>query len=73
MATAGPGASHGRMDPQDPRLGSTIAGVRLERHLGRGGMGAVYLGRRPDGVGVAVKVLAPELARDGALRARFLR
>ncbi|MCW2913470.1 MAG: serine/threonine protein kinase [Actinomycetia bacterium] len=34
-------------------------------------MGAVYLGRGPDGRNVAVKVVRPELARDAGFVARF--
>ena len=52
-------------------LGGSYA---IERELGRGGMGAVYLARdlaldRP----VAIKVLPPELAVRPELRERFLR
>lgn len=47
---------------------------QIERELGRGGMGAVYLAQdlqlqRP----VAIKVLPPELAVQSELRERFLR
>src|SRR6476469_5161545 len=54
-------------------IGGVLAGYRIERLLGRGAMGAVYLGedvhlhRK-----VAVKVLAPELAADERFRKRFL-
>ncbi len=39
--------------------------------IGQGGMGAVYLGRHPDGRRVAVKVVRPELAQDAGFVARF--
>ena len=54
---------------------SAVAGrYSLERELGRGGMGVVYLARevrldRP----VAIKLLPPSKATDPKLRERFLR
>ena len=57
----------------DVSIGSTLAGFRIERLLGRGAMGAVYLTedvhlQRK----VALKVLAPELSGDERFRRRFL-
>jgi hypothetical protein len=58
----------------DPRVGTEIAGYRIERPLGRGGMSIVYLAehlrlRRK----VAFKILSPELSNDEAFRTRFIR
>ncbi|MFE1442305.1 bifunctional serine/threonine-protein kinase/ABC transporter substrate-binding protein [Streptomyces sp. NPDC058739] len=56
--------------PADP---SRIAGFRLLRRLGAGGMGVVYLGRDEDGTLAAVKVIRGDSAHDPAFRARFTR
>ena len=56
-------------------LQSALAGeYSLERELGRGGMGIVYLARdrRIDRL-VAIKTLPPQLAADESMRQRFLR
>jgi serine/threonine-protein kinase len=54
--------------------GSVVAGYRIERILGAGGMGTVYLAANPtlprhD----ALKVLSTDLSRDSDFRARFVR
>src|SRR5687768_10354115 len=58
----------------DPRVGTELAGYRIESMLGWGGMSVVYLAedlrlkRR-----VALKLLAARLAEDDSFRDRFLR
>src|SRR3954471_2191648 len=53
---------------------AVVGRYSLERELGRGGMGVVYLARevRLDR-SVAIKLLPPELAAHDKLRDRFLR
>jgi serine/threonine protein kinase len=56
--------------PEDPQW---IGTYRLEKRLGGGGMGLVYLGRSPGGRLVAIKVIRAELASDPEFRTRFAR
>ncbi|MEV0321673.1 serine/threonine-protein kinase [Streptomyces sp. NPDC050658] len=53
-------------------IGRQIAGYRVEREIGRGGMAVVYRAKdlRLDRT-VALKLLAPELARNDTFRNRF--
>ncbi|CAL9357008.1 serine/threonine-protein kinase [Streptomyces sp. enrichment culture] len=53
-------------------IGRTVAGYRIEEEIGRGGMAVVYRARdlRLDRA-VALKLLAPELARNDTFRKRF--
>ncbi|MFL5799535.1 MAG: serine/threonine-protein kinase [Actinomycetota bacterium] len=57
----------------DQRIGTELAGYRIESLLGRGGMSVVYVAedlrlKRK----AALKVLAPELAMDETFRERFI-
>jgi serine/threonine protein kinase len=54
----GPSPSRGRLDPL---LGTTLGPYVLERRIGEGGLGRVYLGVQPDiGLRVAIKVLGTQ-------------
>ncbi|MFJ6618862.1 serine/threonine-protein kinase [Kitasatospora sp. NPDC091335] len=54
-------------------VGRQVAGYRLEKEIGRGGMAVVYRARDLRlGRTVAVKLLAPELARNEVFRQRFM-
>ena len=57
----------------DVGVGSQVASYRLDEQIGWGGMAVVYraLDVRLDRW-VALKILAPEIARDGSFRQRFI-
>ncbi len=58
---------------QDSLIGRTIAGYRLQQHIGEGGTATVYKAERPEGGLAAVKVLRTRLAQDPVAIKRFLR
>ena len=65
----------GRLEMAAPtRIGSEVAGFRIESVLGRGGMSVVYVAEQMRlGRKVALKVLTTELAWDEHFRERFVR
>ncbi|MFC4495346.1 serine/threonine-protein kinase [Streptomyces ovatisporus] len=64
--------SGGHEGPVGPAVhGGRIGSYAVERKLGEGGMGSVYLARSRGGRAVAVKVARAELAADPDFRRRF--
>ena len=62
------------MNPPDSLIGRTLGTYQIQREIGRGGMGVVYLAHEQSlQRAVAAKVLAPHLAQDEAYVARFVR
>jgi len=69
--------SHGCDSPSlsqdDSLIGTVVGAYRIERLIGRGGVGAIYAGIEPTiGKSVAVKVLRHEYARDEEQRRRLV-
>jgi len=57
----------------DERIGTDVAGFRIESVLGQGGMGTVYVAEQSSPTRkVVLKLLRPELSRDEAFRRRFV-
>lgn len=52
-------------------VGQPLGPYHLERLIGQGGVAWVFVGREADGTPVAVKVLKPQYAGDGAFEVRF--
>ena len=58
----------------DPRIGSVLAGFRIESLLGKGGMSIVYLAEQEfPKRWVALKLLSSDLSEDERFRERFVR
>ncbi len=74
-ATGGPARAappHVSPVPSDPLIGAMVGSFRVQRLLGRGGMGAVYLAEHPViGSRVAIKFLHESLAQNPELVGRF--
>ncbi|MCU0723929.1 MAG: serine/threonine protein kinase, partial [Planctomycetes bacterium] len=61
-------------DAAENRIGTVLGGCRLERIIGRGGMGVVFEGHHVAlDKKVAVKILPPEMAARAEFLKRFLR
>jgi len=62
------------VDQDDPLIGKELNRCTIQRKLGQGGMGAVYLAHHPGlNRAVAIKVLPGDLASNPEFRERFFR
>jgi len=73
VTRAGTISGRPRFVPEIDRTGTEVSGYRIESRLGGGGMGTVYRAAAPDGAAVAIKFLAPALADNPDVVARFAR
>ncbi len=75
VATPASGADHGPGGyPSLEQLGQLLPHYELQRQIGLGGMGAVYLARQPSlDRWVAIKVLAPSMAQHPEEEVRFIK
>src|SRR5450631_2534300 len=66
--------SNEMMDADDSLIGKELGKCTLQRKLGQGGMGAVYLAHHPGlNKAVAIKVLPGGLASTPEFKERFIR
>jgi serine/threonine protein kinase len=73
VTRAGTISGRPRFVPEIDRAGTDVGGFRIDARLGGGGMGTVYRATAADGAAVAVKFLAPALADNPDVVARFAR
>lgn len=78
VSRAGTAAGRPRFVPEIDRTGDVVGGYTLEARIGAGGMGTVYRASKPGANGaaaarVAMKFLAPQLAAEPEIVARFRR
>jgi hypothetical protein len=73
VTRAGTISGRPRFVPEIDRTGTEVGGHRVDARLGGGGMGTVYRAAAPDGTIVAIKFLAPALADNPDVVARFAR